>query len=230
VVSATRAQAFYDRTVGEKQRREQKLAELRREQQQRIEEELRAQQAKGVGSRPPSEPKGVGSRRTSPSSTPTVPRQSPVPLSRLASPRGASPSAPSLYDRNVEWLQQVRKAHEQKREQLFEKLTAPAPKKDEKRPVQPRLKTTQEQRAAGATAAASVPSMRNDGYGHELEQLQVKLQSLHSYLRPRATSGVDTNMDAVKRRREAEKMKPGPLDVRQELKELQELKRALRGH
>jgi len=37
-------------------------------------------------------------------------------------------------------------------------------------------------------------------------------------------------MDAVKRRREAEKMKPGPLDVRQELKELQELKRALRGH
>ena len=31
----------------------------------------------------------------------------------------------------------------------------------------------------------------------------------------RIAGKVDTNMDAVKRRREAEKMKPGPLDVRQ---------------
>jgi hypothetical protein len=126
----------------------------------------------------------------------------------------------------------VRKAHEQKREQLFEKLTAPVPKKDAKTQPQPhpRLKTSQEQRAGGATVAASVPGLRNDAYGQELEQLQVKLQSLHSYLRPRATSGVDTNVDSVKRRRDAEKPKPGPLDVRQELKELQELKRALRGH
>ena len=39
--------------------------------------------------------------------------------------------------------------------------------------------------------------------------------AVHKKRKDSIAGKVDTNMDAVKRRREAEKMKPGPLDVRQ---------------